>query len=311
MSSSSVRTLSLDKIIARKKKPHRELIFASENTNLGQVSQLLYQNGIISVPIFSSSTPPKFLGFIDNFDLMKFVARDYFERQKQTSQSLLDGFPFSSIGSITAGELLQQINRGVGDGVFDSTDTLQLAINALATTKRILVRMGDRHYIITQSDVIKYLHSIYDILHVSVVQTLVCEMKLQFPLNDPGRMPTVSKDWMAIEAFYYMDSRHLDSVGIVDDMQEGKLIGNFSASDLRGVSADKTEVLKQPLWQFTQTMQGKPAIPPVTCRNTDMMGEVMTKAIQHRVHRVWIVNNIGCPIGLVTFTDIINTALNS
>jgi CBS domain-containing protein len=301
----------LDKIIARKKKPHRELVFVSENATLDQVSQLLFQNSIISVPVFSASTPPKFLGFIDSIDFMKFVARDYFERQKQTQESLLDGFPFSSIGSITAGELLQQINRGVGDGVFDSTDTLQLAINALASKKRILVRMGDRNYIITQSDVIKYLHSIYDTLHANIVNTLVCEMKLQVPINDPGRIPTVSKDWMAIEAFFFMDSRNLDNVGIIDDKQDGKLIGNLSASDLRGVSAEKADVLKQPLWQFAQTMTGKPAIPPVTCTNTDTMGEVMTKAIQHRVHRIWIVNNIGCPIGLVTFTDVINTALTS
>jgi len=307
---SSVRNLSLDKIIARKKKPHRELVSVLEDAALDQVSKLLHQNSITAVPVFSTATPPKFLGFIDNFDLMKFVARDYYEREKQTKQSLLHGFPFSSIASITAGELLNQLNRGVGDGVFDSTDTLQLAIHALSSKKRILVRMGDRYYIITQSDVIKYLHSIYDTLHVNVVQTLVCEMKLQIPINSPENMPTISKDWMAIEAFYFMDSRNLDNVGIVDAQQDGKLIGNFSASDLRGLVSDQIDVLKQPLWNFVQTMTGKPAIPPVTCTTTDTMGDVMTIAIQNRVHRVWIVNNIQCPIGLVTFTDIINTALN-
>jgi len=308
---SSVRNLSLDKIIARKKKPHRELVSVLEDAPLDRVSKLLHQNSIIAVPVFSTATPPKFLGFIDNFDLMKFVARDYYEREKQTKQSLLHGFPFSSIGtSITAGELLNQLNRGVGDGVFDSTDTLQLAIHALSSKKRILVRMGDRYYIITQSDVIKYLHSIYDTLHVNVVQTLVCEMKLQIPINSPENMPTISKDWMAIEAFYFMDSRNLDNVGIVDAQHDGKLIGNFSASDLRGLVSDQIDVLKQPLWNFVQTMTGKPAIPPVTCTTTDTMGDVMTIAIQNRVHRVWIVNNIQCPIGLITFTDIINTALN-
>jgi hypothetical protein len=46
------------------------------------------------------------------------------------------------LASVTAGELLQRLNRKPVDSVFDGMDTLEHAVNELATNKRAIIKSG-------------------------------------------------------------------------------------------------------------------------------------------------------------------------
>jgi len=304
----SVRSLSLGDILA-KKPQQRALVSVRADTSLEQVSKLLKEHRIIAVPVFGGTDSPRFLGFIDTMDLLKYVARDFYQREKELKSSCLHGFAFSSVASVTAGELLQHLNRTPPDGVFDSLDTLELAITELANHKRIIIKSGTEYKVLTQSDVVKHLFSILPQLHISMDYTMVNELRLvSMPINSPINIPSIHPSWSAIESFYFMHSKNLECAAVVED-RDGKLLGNLSASDLRGITTDKMEMLKDPVFDFVQATTGKPPRAPVTCIPTDPINNVMAKAIRHSVHRVWIVDNTQRPIGLVSYRDMINACL--
>jgi len=117
------------------------------------------------------------------------------------------------------------------------------------------------------------------------------------------------------------------------DEQQGrgmKLVGKFSASDLRGCT---TEVLQA--WSSfsmtdlfgrasgaqefgigaefhaRNTFECKEMVsPPVTCSLTSSLDEVMSKALQNRVHQVWVIDDQGLLLGVVTFSDILKVVRN-
>lgn len=110
-----------------------------------------------------------------------------------------------------------------------------------------------------------------------------------------------------------------------------KLLGKFSASDLRGCTA---EVLQA--WSSLSIMDffGKASVaqqfgvgaaayhkegsfdsremvsPPVTCYLTSSLQEVMSTALENHVHQVWVVDNQGLLLGVVTFSDIMKVVRN-
>jgi hypothetical protein len=69
-----------------------------------------------------------------------------------------------------------------------------------------------------------------------------------------------------------MENKGLECVAIVENTNgkmtqtgdksnvriKGKLIGNLSASDLRGITTDKMDMLKLPVFDFLQTVTGTP-----------------------------------------------------
>ncbi|PKI31991.1 SNF1-related protein kinase regulatory subunit gamma-like PV42a [Punica granatum] len=104
---------------------------------------------------------------------------------------------------------------------------------------------------------------------------------------------------------------------LLDVTGEGRrLVGTFSATDLRGchlatlqswlfVSAlDFTEkTSSSPL--YAGTSEGTRPRRPVTCKNESSLTEVMEKAVDKHVHRVWVVDDQGLLTGIVSLTDII------
>jgi CBS domain-containing protein len=50
--------------------------------------------------------------------------------------------------------------------------------------------------------------------------------------------------------------------------------------------------------------------PPITCYLTSSLQEVMSTALQNHVHLVWVVDNQGLLLGVVTFSDIMKVVRN-
>jgi CBS-domain-containing membrane protein len=92
-----------------------------------------------------------------------------------------------------------------------------------------------------------------------------------------------------------------------------KLIGTFSATDLRGCHlATLQSWLPLSALDFTETVSKSPLYAAsesprelVTCLAESSLAEVIDKAVTKHVHRVWIVDQQGLLVGLVSVTDII------
>lgn len=56
---------------------------------------------------------------------------------------------------------------------------------------------------------------------------------------------------------------------------------------------------------YSTPSEGVPSWELVTCRDNTPLAEVMDKAVDKHVHRVWVVDHQGSLAGLVSLTDMI------
>ncbi|KAL4179819.1 hypothetical protein AMTRI_Chr13g121990 [Amborella trichopoda] len=132
----------------------------------------------------------------------------------------------------------------------------------------------------------------------------------------------VPKHMAVREVLRWMRSSSLSAVPVIEDPVEDhklimgkgkKLVETFSATDLRGCpSSSLKQWLSLPVIDFmnkvsigTRTEPVKTPRPLITCGMGSSLGEVMGKAVDHHVHRVWVVDDNGLLLGLVTLTDIL------
>jgi len=111
----------------------------------------------------------------------------------------------------------------------------------------------------------------------------------------------VLEDVNVIATLRYMRDRGVSGVGIVDS--SGKLIGNFSGSDLLGLTADRFPLLALSVKEFLVKMYGYPK-PPVCCKSTDTVESLLLKMMVHKVHRIYLVDVNMVPTGIITMTDL-------
>ena len=172
--------------------------------------------------------------------------------------------------------------------------------------------------VISQSDILKFLHQHKD----------KCGPIMHMPVGALGlahkQVVCVSGDMPTINAFATMEACGVSSVGIVDQRNGGCLVANLSASDLRGLEPQHFGVLGLPVYQFMKlrnTRPGWPAKPVagangwglkgakdgvilVSVRPADSLWDAVDALVTNRVHRVYVVDDDGHPLSIITITDI-------
>jgi len=165
--------------------------------------------------------------------------------------------------------------------------------------------------VISQSDVIKFLHEHLRLLGELGAKT-VAELGLGLPMDssDGNRVVTVRSDASALNAFHTLYTHGVHGIGVVD-AQNGKLLANLSASDLRGVTRDELDLLDANVLRFLQIEQAHLSnrLRPITAysvRRSYSLADVLDAFVTARVHRVFVVDEDEAPEGVITLTDILN-----
>lgn len=159
-------------------------------------------------------------------------------------------------------------------------------------------------YVLSQSDVVRYIHSqmsrLPSPLQTATVQTLGL-----------GKAPVqvVTEDLNGWQALRELDARGVLGVGVVDSA--GKLVAALSASDLRGLVPDEMALLDLPVRKFLQCEQApvlnyrwRP-VETITCRLDTPFRDVVAIFVTSRVHRVFVIDAEARPIRIITLTDVI------
>merc|ERR1711974_381077 len=88
-------------------------------------------------------------------------------------------------------------------------------------------------------------------------------------VNELGLVPadnkivSISSTDMTLEGFRKMVREQVQAVAVIDE--EGKLVGNLSASDVRGLSSEKVKLVSSPFAEYIKQLTGAPFFYPVTC----------------------------------------------
>ncbi|KAK6128002.1 hypothetical protein DH2020_038263 [Rehmannia glutinosa] len=186
-----------------------------------------------------------------------------------------------------------------------------------------LMESASSYHMVTQMDLIKFL-KVHEAELRGILTRRVRELggltDIVFGVTDKTNL---------IDAIKCMNSASLHAVPIVESTDEidddhgqlvngkdRKLVGTFSATDLRGCPISQLQsCLHMNIVDFLEKLLDTPQQEAcglrtstrehITCQPESLLREVVDKAINSHVHRVWVVDGRGLLAGLVSLTDII------
>jgi len=189
----------------------------------------------------------------------------------------------------------------------DPTDTIEtfIKIDQQKRIYRALVNqpktfIGERaHFkIISQTDVMKYL-----VNHADELGNIVNQTVEQLNLYDPHEYKQVlyvKTNESAFQGFQRIQEADINGIAVIDELT-GKLVGNLSASDLRGLSSISLIRVMDSVKNFL----GEKLYKPITCSSQSSLLEIMRKCVDAKVHRIYVVDAQQFPKAVITFSDIL------
>jgi len=157
--------------------------------------------------------------------------------------------------------------------------------------------------IMSQSALIKFLSENRDSIAEDVTQTLE-DIKIGIKF-----VVTVPEESTAHEAFSIIEKSNLSGIGVVDE--DGKLVGNTSARDIKYFVLDKGQLsLDEPIMDYLASVRQsqlveKDRVPVSTVRISATIGRVIGLMGKTQYHRLFIVDSEGKPIGVLSVSDIL------
>jgi len=149
---------------------------------------------------------------------------------------------------------------------------------------------------LSQSDLVRHLHA-----HAEQLGPLRSARVGDLMLG-ASPVACVRADTPALDAFRAMFDGHVSAAGILSPA--GTLIGNLSISDLRGLLPHQYGRLALPVVQYVAEQHAESLI-LVAVAPTSTLFSVLDRMVHARVHHVYVVDDEGRPICMITPTDIL------
>ncbi|XP_050230681.1 SNF1-related protein kinase regulatory subunit gamma-like PV42a [Mercurialis annua] len=341
-----VRDLMVDK---------RRLVEVPYTASLAHTMNTLVANQVVAVPVAAppghwigaggsmilesdkqtGAVRKHYIGMVTMLDILAHIAGDDQMNGGDDGASDLDkkmSVPVSSIiGHCLEGLSLWTLNPSTS--ILDCMEVFSKGIHRALVpldghTENVsgveLVESASSYHMLTQMDLLKFLKE-----HASETEGI-----LSRPVGEMGAVNenvyAISSHTKVIDAIKCMRAAMLNAVPIVvasDSLEDDskklingkrrKLIGTFSATDLRGCHLSALQTwLPLTALEFTELVASSPifaspntsiVLPKelVTCHLVSPLAEVIDKAVVKHVHRVWAVDQQGFLDGLVSLTDII------
>jgi len=276
-------------------KDKKPLIRVEADITLESLLKTLKHDNVLSVPVYRKG---EYCGILDVYTIM--MQTSFLDKQ-----SLQE----------TAGEILQRSKKRIPAKIFIHSDPLIKLLKYLCYTDyRAMVVCPDTiqpnsnhfvHQMITQSDVIHFFNQHVDQLG-STIDSKIEELGLVNPLSG-DRVVKINSSDSAFLGFVEMGKENISAVAVVDN--EGKLIANLSASDVRGATGETLSSVQLPVLEFLEKMHNKKPAVPFSFHVKSHLREIIPAMCIAKIHRVWIVDSAQKPLSVVSMTDVIRSII--
>lgn len=171
---------------------------------------------------------------------------------------------------------------------------------------RVVLCDADKQIVdlISQSDVVRFVHAhlwrLGSLQHATVAE-------LDLGTASPVTVPETVRAGDAIDR---MQAAGVSCVGVVRPAEDGRLLGNLSASDLRSMTGDDFYLFSLPVLEFLRRRATGGAAPEaVSCSEGDELREITRRLVDDALHRVWVVDGDGKPLRVITLSDVLSLLL--
>jgi len=262
----------------------------------------LNDHDILSLPVIDAQTH-QIMGMVSIIDLLIFIAwGPYFEHGAKGNDH-----------ATTIGNLDRPVSQILGLTLESRTLFVvepQMSLAALmrpfsSGLHRLLVPQkddeGKRAYrVLSQSDVVNYIYKHrHEVKHIMFKR--LSELGIQ-----PKPVVSIYDTTSALDGFKNMTSEKVPAVAIID--KTGKLRGNLSASDLRGMNTKRLNEATKPVLEFLTAIHGA-VRDPVTIGLDDTVEYAFGCVVNEDIHRLWVVDEYGKLTGCVSLTNLLHLFL--
>jgi CBS domain-containing protein len=275
----------------------KEIITIFETGTVEDALALLKERNVKSVPVRSADG--KIVGILGIFDLLTYAVFGVL-----TSDESYASHADLTRLSNPVGNLVGLTNEGKSAWSFKPYSTNAELWNCLypfcAGVHRVVVldeSNGEEH-LLSQTDVVRYL-----LAQSALDATLSRSIDALEMVCGPEKVRSIAYHAPALRCYRRMVMEDITSIAIVDE--SGKLVANLSASDLRGLNRSSFQKLDEQVLKYLAEGRGGEVRAPVTCTAWSTLREVMQKMLIEGVHRVWVTNEAGEPVGQVSMSDVI------
>jgi len=289
------------------RKDHKMVIFKKTDT-LDTAVRALSDSKLLSAPVFDEHD--QCLGFCDIRDMMQFII-SVVTADSGTSTVTDDAWKAYS-KQISSTKLADVVNYSGQNPYIPVFETAELSQAAQFLRKphvhraAILNSSNEVSGILSQSDIIKYvakhLEDTPD-LKILGAQTLKSLKGQRDDSKDSADMSLshIASTTTVVQALTTMKSKGLSVVAVTDD--HGKLVGEFSSSDLRGLSQDNFSRLLATVADFLKS-HSKEGTHPNTVKIDATLKDLLSLISERHCHHVWVVDGDGKPTSLISLTDV-------
>jgi len=283
-----------------RKKP--KLICVADTTTLKEAMQILSSCNLLSLPVVNEEKQ-EFYGFVDVLDLAGYILAEW----KRISVRLESShFPAESLFETEIFEIVNFSNMNYPIYIREDA-SIQDAIKLFCRPRTVnrLHRIGVVNEngklvnVISQSDIIYFA-----VKHIDTIPKSLVDLPIgtdQGLIKSPIMVRIDSPFSDTLETLY---KNKISGLALVD--HEFKLCGNLSASDLRGMNSLGFDFFLGSTLQFLVKGTQSKLKRTQSVQPGDTFGSVLLLLEKERIHRVYITDQSGHPIGFISLIDLIS-----
>eukprot|EP00736_Rhodelphis_marinus_P013180 Rmarinus@m.20015 len=292
----------------------QSLITISADATVAQALELFQASKLHALPVEKEENGEKnFIGILNLLDVMTGLAflPHYVAHSSQEAQENLQVLVDNKFLSSSVEDCLGLSEESKRVWSFPSSEPVERIFDILCKGVHYCVitdEASKEMRMLSQTDILKYIaaHSgdLGCVLDKTVAELNLGKHQLNLTAKDSQKkaeiIPHTSS---AMKGFQVMYKFQITGVGVVDE--HGKLVGNLSASDVRGLKLDMVKDVTLPVLEYLKAVKG--AVGPVaSCTESTKLGDVVNELLKKRIHRSWVVDSKGAPTSVVSMSDVIS-----
>mmetsp|Transcript_19020 Transcript_19020/g.53354 ORF Transcript_19020/g.53354 Transcript_19020/m.53354 type:complete len:311 (-) Transcript_19020:294-1226(-) len=274
------------------------VLFLKDNSTVQEAVDFLAEHRIISAPV---KTKDEVVGYVDMLDLVCFIVKvspdkwcldnDYL-RSLQTAGRAISLELVSNVLNESGRDPYVPLCQG--DPATEAVTMFSCGLHRVAVIDR---NSGELLHTLAQSDLARVLA---EELKRSACKHIGAKSLKELGLSQTSPL-VIDEHCNVLGALQKIDETRVSALGVVE--ANGKLIGNFSASDLVGLYRKSLPDLTKPVDKYLAHYSPR-SLTPIVLTDDATLLDVVNTLVESKIHRVWLVDADGKPTGVVSLTDI-------
>lgn len=268
------------------------------NQTVEEAVKILSENKILSAPVKDDKTG-ELLGLLDMLDLVSFVLKV----APEPAEMKHDPRALDTAARALALEQVRNVVNASGRDplvpVFEHDPATHALDLFTKRVHRVVVYNNKNEFtgIVSQSNI---LHFLADKLVVGDMKNLAEKTLADLGLGGEAPLSVKTTD-SVLRTIHLLETSGLSAAALVE--KDGKLCGNFSASVLRGLYADKWPSFLERVDDFLQR-HSPDSLQPICVYRTATFLTVCQELTKAKVHQIYVIDADYKPVGIVSLTDI-------